>query len=75
LYLGVFVGHKNCEKFQRFLLDEFSRMFSMFSNMEKKETATSEKLLCALEKCDDLDYEVQRLRNLLSEFDVYEFDM
>jgi len=50
-------------------------MFSMFSNMEKKETATSEKLLCALEKCDDLDYEVQRLRNLLSEFDVYEFDM
>lgn len=47
----------------------------MYVEMSKKETATSEKLLRALERCDELDYEVQKLRNELSEYHFYEFDL
>ena len=66
--LGEHVGHSKCKKFQHFLLEEFNRLFRMFSDLEKKETATSEKLLCALEKCDELDSELQKLREELSEY-------
>ena len=43
-------------------------MFRMYNELDKKETATSEKLVSAMEKCDELDSEVQRLRHELSEY-------
>jgi hypothetical protein len=75
LFLFCLGEHENCKKFQFFLLKEFSRLFKMYVEMSKKETATSEKLLRALERCDELDYEVQKLRNELSEYHFYEFDL
>ncbi len=40
----------------------------MNTELVKKETATSEKLLQALEKCDELEYELEKLRNELNEY-------
>jgi len=45
----------------------------MNSELVKKETATSEKLLQALEKCDALDFEVQKLNDELNEYRSYDF--
>ena len=73
--LGRDVAHRNCKKFQLFLLKEFCKMFRMYDEMSKKETVTSEKLLRALERCDELDYEVQNLRRELSEYQFYEYDL
>jgi hypothetical protein len=64
--------HHYCEKFQKFLLEEFGRLFRLYSELEKKESDTNDKLVCALEKCDSLDYEVQKLRQELAE--CHEFD-
>ena len=50
-------------------------MFRMYDQMSKKETVTSEKLLRALERCDELDHEVQNLRRELSEYHFYEYDL
>ena len=75
LHLGKDSSHQNCKKFQLFLWQEFCRIFRMYSELGKKETDTSERLLRALERCDELDYEVQRLRNELSEYQFYEYDL
>ncbi len=76
-FLTDFLGQKDvhflCHKFQRFLLEEFGRLFKMNSELVKKETATSEKLLQALEKCDALDFEVQKLNDELNEYRSYDF--
>ena len=50
-------------------------MFRLYNELGKKETTTSEKLVRALEKCDELDLEVQRLRHELSEYHFYEYDL
>ena len=49
------MNHQNCKKFQLFLLEEFARLFKMFTELGKKESDTNEKLLRALERCDRLD--------------------
>ena len=74
-YLGGQVSHQKCTKFQLFLLEEFARMFKMYTEMGKKESETNDKLVRALEKCDNLQYEVERLREELSEYHFYEFDL
>ena len=75
LHLGKDSFHQNCKKYQLFLWQEFCRLFRMYSELGKKETDTSERLLRALERCDELDIEVQRLRNELSEYHFYEYDL
>ena len=47
----------------------------MYTAMGKKESETNDKLVCAMEKCDRLEYEVQKLRQELSEYHFYEFDL
>lgn len=47
----------------------------MYVEMREKETATSERLLRSLERCDKLDLKVQKLREELSEYHFYEFDL
>lgn len=47
----------------------------MYIELGKKETATSEKLLRALEKCDKLENDVQKLRDELAEYQFYEYDL
>jgi len=47
----------------------------MYSNMCDKESATSEKLLRALERSDELEMELEKLRNELAEYHFYEFDL
>ena len=69
------MSHQSCKKFELFLLEEFGRMFRMFSDLGKKETATSERLLRALERCVELAIEVQRLRAELSDYHFYEYDL
>ena len=69
------MSHEKCKKFQHFLLEEFGRLFKMFSDLGKKETSTSENLVRSLEKCDELENEVQRLRHELSEYHFYEYDL
>ena len=68
-------SHRNCQKFQLFLLKEFGRLFKLFVELGKKETATSERLLRALERCDELEYDLQDLRHQLSEYHFYEYDL
>ena len=58
-----------------FLLKEFGRLFKLFVELGKKETATSERLLRALERCDELEYDLQDLRHQLSEYHFYEYDL
>jgi hypothetical protein len=58
--------------FQLFLLEEFNRAFNMFCELERKESATNDRLICALEKCDELESEVEKLRNQLSEYNDYD---
>jgi hypothetical protein len=74
LCLGKDTGHAKCKKYQLFLYEEFSRMFKMYLEMREKETATSEKLLRALEKCDELEIEVENLKDELSEYQLYDLD-
>ena len=62
-------------KYQKFLLEEFGRMFRLFNDLGKKETATSERLVRALERCNQLEYDVEKLRNELSEYHFYEYDL
>ena len=62
------MSHEKCKKFQHFLLLEFGRLFRMFSDLGKKETSLSEKLV-------ELEFEVQRLRHELSEYHFYEPDV
>ena len=71
-YLGL---HQKCKKFQSFLLEEFGRLFRMYSELGKKEIEANEKLVRALEKCDSLEYDVFKLRQDLSEYHFYEFDL
>ena len=47
----------------------------MYSEMTKKESATNEKLVRALAKADELDYEVTKLRDELAQYHFYEFDL
>ena len=47
----------------------------MYTAMGKKESETNDNLVRALEKCDSLDLEVQKLRRELSEYHFYEFDL
>jgi hypothetical protein len=75
LCLGKHSGHECCKKFQLFLYEEFSRMFKMYTTMVEKETATNEKLLQALEKCDELEIEVESLRDQLAEVELLDFDL
>ena len=67
--------HAKCMKYQKFLLEEFGRMFRLFNDLGKKETATSERLVRALERCNQLEYDVEKLRNELSEYHFYEYDL
>ncbi len=67
--------HPNCKKFQKFLLEEFARMFSMYTQMGKKENEENQKLVCALERIDELQYEVDQLQDQLNEYQFSEFDM
>lgn len=50
-------------------------MFKLYSEMGKKETATSEKLVRALERSDELECENEKLRQELSDYHFYEFDL
>ena len=61
--------------FQHFLLDEFARLFKMFTDLGKKEIEANKKLHLALEKCDSLQLDVDKLRNELSEYHFYEYDL
>ncbi len=56
-----------------FLLEEFGRLFRLFADLEKKESDTNDKLVIALERCDELVIEVEKLRHELSEYQ--QFDM
>ena len=56
-------------------MEEFGRLFSMYTAMGKKESETNDKLVRALEKCDSLEFELQKLRHELSEYHFYEFDL
>jgi len=47
----------------------------MYTTMVEKETATNEKLLQALEKCDELEIEVESLRDQLAEVELLDFDL
>ena len=67
--------HQKCKKFQHFLLEEFARLFKMFTDLGKKEIEANEKLLRALEKCESLEFDVFNLRSELSEYHFYEFDL
>ncbi len=50
-------------------------MFRMYSEACKKELDTNDKLIRALEKCDELNIEIERLREELSEYHFYEYDL
>jgi hypothetical protein len=50
-------------------------MFRMYVNTCKKESDTNEKLVRALERCDELDFEIERLRGELAEYQFYEYDL
>ncbi len=50
-------------------------MFRMYTEMCKKENDTNDKLVRALEKCDSLEYELQNVRDQLSEYELYEFEL
>ena len=67
--------HHNCKKFHKFLLEEFGRLFRMYTDLGKKESSTNDKLVCALERSDELETEVQRLRDELSEYHLLEYDL
>ena len=73
MFLGA--EHQKCIKFQRFLLEEFARLFKMFTNLGKKEIDGNEKLVRALEKCDCLEFELQKVREELAEYHAYDFDL
>ena len=73
-YLGVDVHH-NCKKFQLFLVEEFGRLFKMYTELGKKESETNDKLVRALEKCDSLQFDVDNLRAELAEYQFYEYDL
>ena len=47
----------------------------MFTEMGKKETESNEKLVRALEKCDSLQFDVQKLREELAQYHFYEYDL
>jgi hypothetical protein len=47
----------------------------MYFDLEKKESESNDKLVCALEKCDFLESEIEKLRQELSEYHFYEFDL
>jgi hypothetical protein len=70
----LLLGHQNCIKFQKFMLEEFGRLFKLYSDLQKKETETNEKLIRSMERIDELEYEVATLNDELSEFRFAEFD-
>jgi hypothetical protein len=49
-------------------------MFRLYNESGKKETATSENLLRALERCDELDYEIGKLREEIAEYHSHDVD-
>jgi hypothetical protein len=48
-------------------LEEFGRVFKLYTETCNKETETNEKLLRAMERSDQLEFEVEKLRNELAE--------
>ena len=64
--LGVKICHQKCKQFQELLVDDFARLFKMYTDVCKKENETNNRLVIALEKCDQLDYEVVILKQQLS---------
>ena len=54
---------------------EFSRLFRMYDDLGEKENEGNVKLAHALDKCDRLEYEVQKLQEELSEYHFYEYDL
>ena len=69
--LGSKICHQKCRKFQEFLLDDFGRLFKMYSEMCKKESETNNRLVIALERNDEMEVEVKKLHEQLSEYDLY----
>jgi len=53
-------------------LDEFARLYKMFADIKKKELDTSEKLLRANEKCETLEFAVEKLKNEIAEYHFYD---
>jgi len=47
----------------------------MYTDLGKKELEANEKLVRALEKCDSLVWENEKLREELAEYHFYEFDL
>ena len=73
-FFAQLLDHRNCKKFQNFLLDEFGRLFKMFIELGKKESDSNDKLICALEKCDKLQSENEQLEKELDDFKCLYFD-
>jgi hypothetical protein len=66
------VSHEKCKKFHVFLLEEFARLFRMYTELGKKESDANDKLVRSLEKCDTLEYNLQKLKEELSEYKFYD---
>ena len=47
----------------------------MYIEMGKKESEANEKLVHALEKCDSLSFDLVKLREELSAYHFYEYDL
>ena len=73
-YLGGDL-HQNCKKFQLFLVEEFARLFKMYTEVGKKEIEANDKLVRAMEKCESLSNDLDKLREELAEYHFYEFDL
>ena len=50
-------------------------MFTMFTELGKKESEANDKLIRAMEKCESLQSDVDKLREELSEYHFYEYDL
>jgi hypothetical protein len=50
-------------------------MFRLYTDLGKKESVTNDKLVCALERCDELEFEIDKLRSELAEYHSLDTDM
>lgn len=48
-------------------MEDFGRMFKMYNELCKKESSTNDKLIRALERCDELVSENEKLKAELAE--------
>jgi hypothetical protein len=64
----LILDHGKCKKFHSFLVKEFARLFSMYLDLGKKEQDTNEKLILALEKCDELTVEKEELERVIDDY-------